>query len=713
MKNTFRIAEISFGRSFWDCAYSFEYQGYKFEVQRFGANYSIAAMKKLIYLFRNQVDAFALTSMPPISKLDNTTYIHRQYIEIMNMPTSVPLCDGSGLREIANVNALIKLIEDKVIDPKKGMFFPAGTLNIEIEEFMRKQYPGSVHLGDAYTLLGLPVVVKPFKGLMYLSKAVLSVANMRDLQKNANKAQRRLHGFGHTAIAQQLKNCEYVVGSLPFLLMLDKKAEFLKDKTIIVSARHPVMESEIEKYQPKEIISLIPEEFQISPYISHPVLDAVLRLVNDKTAPLTIEEWEKLLSTKTEIRHLTRSFVLAREDSAQVKISKKIQKIKNKITEEKTPDFAFVVHALSHRDIIKAPGLQFLKYLPEEWNDSVDRIAGKVPAFVYGKVKHVVSEANGKEVNGLIYALTATPKVLKNEKPEVIYQKINKIAYDAASRGCKLLGLGAYTKVIGDSGVTINKNSPIPVTTGNSLSASATLWGLYEVVKKMRLLKLDNNNGRVDGVAMVIGATGSIGKVSAKMLSLVMNKLYIVAPRMERLEELAKEIKEIAPECQVIATTDANALAGKVDVLVTATSAFDQKIIDIEKLKPGCVVCDCSRPLDFTVEDAQKRPDIIIMESGELYLPGPYELTCNLGLPGKTVYACLAETALLSLEGRNESFTMGRDIDWVKVKEIYRLARKHGAKLAEIQGHMGIITDREIELARELALERRKTWKSN
>jgi predicted amino acid dehydrogenase len=712
MKNTFRIAEISFGRSFWDCAYNFDYQGYKFEVQRFGANFSIANMKKMIYLFRNDVDAFAFTSLPPMSKLDDTTYVHRQYLEIMSTPSSVPLCDGGGIREIANINALIKLIENKTIDPKKGIFFPAASLNVEIEEFMRHEYPGSVFLGDAYTILGLPLVIKPFKGLMHISKAVLSLANLRDLQKNANRAQKRLHGVGNTAIAQQLKNCEYVVGSLPFLLMLDKKAEFLKDKKLIISSHHPEMEAEIQKYKPKSIISLIPEELQISPYIGHPVLDAVLRLVSHKTAPLTVEEWEKLLSTKTEIRHLTRKYVLARNESPQVKLSRKIQKVKGKFRTEKEPDFAFVVHALSHKDLIKVPGLNFLKHLPMEWNDSVDRLASKVPAFVYGRVKHIVSEETGKEVNGIIYALTATPKVLKNEKPEIIYQRINKIAYDAASRGCKLMGLGAYTKVVGDSGVTINKNSPIPVTTGNSLSASATLWGLYDVVKKMGLLKLDSESGRVDGIAMVIGATGSIGKVSAKMLSLVMKRLYIVAPRMERLEDLALEIKKISPACEVICITDSNVVASKVDVLVTATSAFDQKIIDVEKLKPGCVVCDCSRPLDFTEEDAQKRPDILIMESGELYLPGPYELTCNLGLPGKTVYACLAETALLSLEGRNESFTLGRDIDWQKVKEIYQIARKHGVKLAEIQGHMGIITDREIELTKELAIQRRKNWTS-
>ncbi len=88
-----------------------------------------------------------------------------------------------------------------------------------------------------------------------------------------------------------------------------------------------------------------------------------------------------------------------------------------------------------------------------------------------------------------MYALASTPKVLKNTDPEIIYEKIENICYDAANRGAKIIGLGAYTKIVGDQGITINQNSPIPVTTGNSLSASATLWALYDVVKKMGLLK--------------------------------------------------------------------------------------------------------------------------------------------------------------------------------------------------------------------------------
>jgi hypothetical protein len=77
------------------------------------------------------------------------------------------------------------------------------------------------------------------------------------------------------------------------------------------------------------------------------------------------------------------------------------------------------------------------------------------------------------------------------------------------------------------------------------------------------------------------------------------------------------------------------------------------------------------------------------------------------------VYACLAETIVLALEGRFENFTVGRNIEWEKVREIYRLGRKHGMKLAAISGVNGPFSDADIRRVRELALAARTKGASN
>jgi hypothetical protein len=80
----------------------------------------------------------------------------------------------------------------------------------------------------------------------------------------------------------------------------------------------------------------------------------------------------------------------------------------------------------------------------------------------------------------------------------------------------------------------------------------------------------------------------------------------------------------------------------------------------------------------------------------------------GIGLPKGVAYACLAETIVLALEGRYETFTVGRNIEWEKVKEIYRLGLKHGMKLAAISGVNGVYTDSDLAKIRELALAKRE-----
>jgi hypothetical protein len=84
----------------------------------------------------------------------------------------------------------------------------------------------------------------------------------------------------------------------------------------------------------------------------------------------------------------------------------------------------------------------------------------------------------------------------------------------------------------------------------------------------------------------------------------------------------------------------------------------------------------------------------------------------SIKLPQNVVFACMAETIALALEGRFEVFTIGRNTEWEKVKEIYRLGLKHGMKLAAISGVNGVYTDEDLAAIRERAIKARKTWQA-
>ena len=272
--------------------------------------------------------------------------------------------------------------------------------------------------------------------------------------------------------------------------------------------------------------------------------------------------------------------------------------------------------------------------------------------------------------------------------------------------GAQIMGLGAFTKVVGDAGVSVAKLAEIPITTGNSYSASCALWAAADAVRRMGLIKVHKGK-KIKGKSMVVGATGSIGAVCGHLLAKAFEEIYLVDVREARLLALRLSILQETPGVKVHVATSPDRFLEQMDVIVTATSAAGKKVLDITKVKPGCVITDVARPLDLSTEDVAKRPDVLVIESGEVELPGNPELK-DIGLPPRVVYACLAETIVLALEGRFESFTIGRSIEWEKVREIYRMGLKHGMRLAAISGVNGIFTDDDIQKVKHLALSARR-----
>jgi predicted amino acid dehydrogenase len=259
---------------------------------------------------------------------------------------------------------------------------------------------------------------------------------------------------------------------------------------------------------------------------------------------------------------------------------------------------------------------------------------------------------------------------------------------------------------VGDAGATVAKRAPLPITTGNSYSASGALWAAHDAVLKLGLVPRPNGREKVKFKAMVVGATGAIGSVCARLLVQVAEEVYMVSPETAKLLALKESILKETPQAKMFLSARADKDIADMDMIVTATSGAGKKILDIMKVKPGCVITDVARPLDLPPEEVARRPDVLVIESGEIELPGDVSMK-NIGLPKNVAYACLAETIVLALEGRFENFTVGRAIEWEKVREIYKLGLKHGMKLAAISGVNGPFSDDDIARVRDLALAER------
>ncbi len=349
------------------------------------------------------------------------------------------------------------------------------------------------------------------------------------------------------------------------------------------------------------------------------------------------------------------------------------------------------------------------KGTPKFVMNRVESFAAHLPPMVYCKMENIVSPT-GAEAEGWLITVGGTPKEMLARSPEFTYRRLLAAAKMAEKMGAQIMGLGAFTKVVGDAGVTVARRSRIPITTGNSYSASGALWAAHDAMKRMGLVKLHPVDKHVMAKTMVIGATGSIGSVSARLLAMAFEEVVIAGRDMKKLERLKASILKDTPKANVVCSTDYDELLGEMDMIVTSTSGAGKKILDITRVKPGCVITDVARPLDLPPEEVAKRPDVMVIESGEIELPTPVKGLKNIGLPPNVIYACLAETIVLALEGRFEVFTIGRDTEWEKVKEIYKLGLRHGMKLAAISGANGVYTDEDIARVVALAREARKTW---
>jgi predicted amino acid dehydrogenase len=184
--------------------------------------------------------------------------------------------------------------------------------------------------------------------------------------------------------------------------------------------------------------------------------------------------------------------------------------------------------------------------------------------------------------------------------------------------------------------------------------------------------------------------------------------VVLIAPRAERLLALKQQIEQETPGARVIAATHPDAYIGDADLIITTTSALTGKVISIDKLKPGAVVCDVARPPDVQEADAARRPDVLVVESGEIVLPGDPDFGFDIDMPPGTAYACLSETALLAMDGKFGDYTLGRNIEIDRVKEMYRLWKKHGLRLAGLRSFGVYVTDAMIAEKRRLAEERRR-----
>jgi len=118
--------------------------------------------------------------------------------------------------------------------------------------------------------------------------------------------------------------------------------------------------------------------------------------------------------------------------------------------------FCFVIHPLSLDDVARyEPGAA------GKGAAIIAKILEWMPAYAAVHVTGVRTP-DGRETEGWFVAAPLLPDQMIGFPRETVYERILRAIEIGAELGAKIAGLGAFTGVVGDGGVTIAQRSPIP-----------------------------------------------------------------------------------------------------------------------------------------------------------------------------------------------------------------------------------------------------------
>lgn len=343
-------------------------------------------------------------------------------------------------------------------------------------------------------------------------------------------------------------------------------------------------------------------------------------------------------------------------------------------------NFAFIIHPIDpQRDVARK--FPTLGKLPR-W--LIEFLSVFFPPVYISQITGIESAHNGRSLHGWFVACPLTPSMMMRLPTAVSYHKITQTGRLAERLGARILGLGAFTSVVGDGGITIAQRLNIPVTNGDSYTVATAVRAIEQAATIMEI-------PLSQATAAIVGATGAIGSVCAHMLAPQVKNIILIGRNQDKLQKVAQTLPTSQP---ATLATDMSALL-QADLIITVTSAVDT-IIEPQHLRSGAVVCDVSRPRDVSRQVAEERPDVLVIEGGMVKVPGNVDFHFNFGFPPQMAYACMAETMTLALEQRYESYTVGKEIELSQVVTIDKIATKHGFKLGGFRSFEHAVTEADI-----------------
>jgi predicted amino acid dehydrogenase len=276
------------------------------------------------------------------------------------------------------------------------------------------------------------------------------------------------------------------------------------------------------------------------------------------------------------------------------------------------------------------------------------------------------------ETEGFIVLMWMTGEQMIKENHWVKKRILDTVLYAQDKLRCKVIGLGALTASVTSAGKWLTERPEIKpdtiITHGDSYAVALTLEALENLARK-RDVELSKS------VVAIVGATGIIGEALSRALASKVAELILIGRRMNRLKELAAELRG-----NIKASTEITE-AKRADIVVTATS-WPGALISGEHLKENAVVYEVSQPRNVSKKITVERPDVLVVDGAYARVPENIKFWW-MSLPEHSTFGCMAETIIETIaNGAVVGHRVGR-IDLEFVREISELGKRYGFTHAE------------------------------
>lgn len=354
-------------------------------------------------------------------------------------------------------------------------------------------------------------------------------------------------------------------------------------------------------------------------------------------------------------------------------------------------DYAIIIHPTNEELLYRyEPGM---KHRPRPL---VKKVLEWMSPFKAAEIEGLNSHL-GRTAKGALIMCPLLMEQMTSLSPSKVMKSVIATIELARSLEPKIIGLTAYAAFSGNKGEDLARAIDIPVTTG----ANYTLAMIPEaILRGIDLMEIELDESYV----LVVGATSGVGRYCIEILSHFAPGVFITAQNQDKLSIFLSELpKEKGIKLHQV--QDVNTVIDRVSIVIIATNHIPFNL-DLNKLNPGTIIFDASYPRRIP---QNIRNDVLVIDGVVISPPGKVDFNFDFGLPKGLCYPCMAEPIILALERRFESYSLGKEFDANKMREIIRLGAKHGFEISGLTSQEKAISKEEIFKIRQAAYKKRKS----